>query len=338
MQRLLHSSLHSSLHSFFVFTAVLLAALAPPAGAQPDLRAQADVSLLANGSGNYAFSAFDMARDETSRYRIYLAVPRKAPPRAGHPILYLLDGNAVLDVLGTRPALLEATGDAAAPPILAMIGYETPARFDVKARAYDYTPPIPGIPGKPVLEDRPGSSRPAGGAEVFRDFIAKRLKPEIEARLHAEGKSIDPSRQGLWGHSYGGLFVLHVLFTHPADFREYYAISPSFGWQDGWIPRQAKAPPVRPPGTATLLALSGADEAGEKRRRNPARAGSALPRPARAPGEDLRDLAAQLDAGDGYRARAILMEGKSHGEMFAVGLEAALCETAEGTPTDATKE
>ncbi|MDR1463515.1 MAG: prolyl oligopeptidase family serine peptidase [Azoarcus sp.] len=335
--------MRSLLHSFFVSIAVLLAALAPPAGAQPDLHSRADVSLLTNGSEGYTFSTFDMARDETSRYRIYLAVPRKAPPRAGHPVLYLLDGNAVLDILGTRPALLEAAGDAAAPPVLVMIGYETPARFDVKARAYDYTPPVPD---KPALEDRSGSGRPAGGAETFRDFIAGRLKPEVdarlraqgEARLHAQGKSIDPSRQGLWGHSYGGLFVLHVLLTHPGDFQEYYAISPSLGWQDGWIPRQAKAPPARPPAPVALLAVSGADEAGEKRRRNPARAGPETPRPARASGEGLWDFAAQLDARDGYRARAILMKGQSHGEMFAVGLEAALREMVEETPTDAIKE
>jgi predicted alpha/beta superfamily hydrolase len=306
--------------------AVLLASLALPAAAQPDLRAPADVSLLADDSAGYAFSTFDMARDGAqdgaSCYRIYLAVPRKAPPRAGYPVVYLLDGNAVLDVLGTHPALLRASEDFAAPPVLVMIGYETLARFDVKARAYDYTPPIPG---KSALEDRPGSGRQAGGAEVFRNFITRRLKPEIEARLRARGKSIDPSRQGLWGHSYGGLFVLHVLFTHPGDFQEYYAVSPSLGWQDGWIPRQAKTLPDRPATSpVTLLALAGADEAGEKRKRNLSHPGTQSPQPARASGESLPDLVAELDARGGYRARAILMEGKSHDEMFVIGLEAAL--------------
>jgi predicted alpha/beta superfamily hydrolase len=316
----------------FRFAAVLLAALAPPAGAQPDLRAPADLSLLAGGSASYAFSAFDAARDEAPRYRIYLAVPRKAPPRAGHPIVYLLDGNAVLDLLGRRPALLRTAGDSAAPPVLVMIGYETPARFEVKARAYDYTPPVPPVPGEPFLEDRPGSGRRAGGAEVFRDFIAGRLKPEVEARLRAQERRIDPSRQGLWGHSYGGLFVLHVLFTHPGDFQEYHAVSPSLGWRDGWISRLAETPPAPPAaGTVSLLVLSGADEA--KRSRS-ARPGTEDARPARASGEGARDLAARLDARNGYRARAIVMEGKSHGEMFAIGLEAALRETAEKASTN----
>jgi predicted alpha/beta superfamily hydrolase len=316
----------------FRFIAVLLAALVSPAAAQPDLRAQADVSLLTDDSTRYAFSTFDAARDETSRYRIYFAVPKKAPPRAGYPVVYLLDGNAVLDVLAKRPVLLQMAGDSAAPPVLVMIGYETPARFDVKARAYDYTPPVSG---KPALEDRPGSGRRAGGAEIFRDFIAKRLRPEIEARLCAQGTSIDPSRQGLWGHSYGGLFVLHVLLTHPGDFQEYYAASPSLGWQDSWIPRQARTLPDRPAtGPVTLLALAGADEAGEKRKRNPPRPGTESPRPARASGETLRDFTAELDARSGYRVRTILMEGQSHGEMFAIGLESALREMAEGKPAD----
>jgi predicted alpha/beta superfamily hydrolase len=321
-------------HSFhpFLFVAVLLAAPAPPAMAQPDLRAQADVSLLANDSASYAFAAFDMARNEASRYRVYLAVPRKVPPRAGYPVIYLLDGNAVLDVLGTRPALLQAATDSATPPVLVMIGYETLARFDVKARAYDYTPPIPG---QTALEDRLGSGREAGGAEVFRDFIVGRLKPEIDRRLRAQGKSIDLSKQALWGHSYGGLFVLHVLLTHPEDFQEYYAVSPSLGWQDGWIPRQVKALPDRSfDAPVTLLALAGADEAGEKQKRAMSRPGPEISHPTRTPGENLQKFATELDARGGYRARAILMDGRSHGEMFAIGLEAMLGEMAEGTPAN----
>jgi predicted alpha/beta superfamily hydrolase len=299
----------------------LLLSFAFPARAQPDLRVEADVSLL-SGDSAYAFLSFDEARNDTleaPNYRIYLAIPKKAPPREGYPILYLLDGNAVLDTLGGYPELLDMSGTSDAPPVLVMIGYETPARFAPGARAYDYTPPIPG---QPDLEESPGSGRKAGGAERFREFIVERLKPEVERRLGERGLYIDPSRQGLWGHSYGGLFALYVLFTHPGDFREYHAISPSFGWREGWILREAEALPAQLLPQVTLLAMAGADEIGEKRKRNPDYPGTASPQ--RASGENLRRLVEDIRARTGCRAQAIPVAGKGHSEMFAIGLEATL--------------
>jgi predicted alpha/beta superfamily hydrolase len=302
----------------------LLLSFAFPARAQPDLRVPADVSLLDKDSA-YVFLPFDEARKdalEAPNYRIYLAIPKKAPPREGYPILYLLDGNAVLDTLGGHPEILDAAGTSAAPPVLVMIGYETPARFAPGARAYDYTPPIPG---QPELEERPGSGRKAGGAEIFRNFIVSRVKPEVERRLGERGFDIDPSRQGLWGHSYGALFALYALFTHPGDFQEYHAISPSFGWREGWILREAEALPAQALPNITLLAMAGADEIGEKRKRNPDQLETASPQ--RASGENLRSLVEEIRARTGCRAQAIPVQGKGHGEMFAVGLEAALRST-----------
>jgi predicted alpha/beta superfamily hydrolase len=293
-----------------------------PALAQPDPRVPADTSLLENHGVGYTFDTLErQAQADGPRYRVYLAVPRKAPPPEGYPVLYLLDGNAVLDALNTKTVLLKTIGESSAPPVLVMIGYVTSARFDVNARTYDYTPPIPE---KPRLEDRAGSGRKAGGAEALRDFIVTRLKPEIERKVR-----IDSRRQGIWGHSYGGLFVLHTLFAHPDDFQRYIAASPSLQWQDGWILREAEAfvarPQTRP---LTLLAVSGADESGEKARRNPpsarAEAPQGTPRQrASAPRDALPRLIARLNAG-GVSARLILMEGKAHGEMFSLSLEPAL--------------
>ena len=38
---------------------------------------------------------------------------------------------------------------------------------------------------------------------------------------------VDSSRDILFGHSLGGLFALHVLFTHPEAFKTYLVLSPS---------------------------------------------------------------------------------------------------------------
>ncbi|MDR3299506.1 MAG: DUF3325 family protein [Candidatus Accumulibacter sp.] len=296
----------------YVLLVALTAWFALPAQAQPNLQVRADTSLLTNESIGYAFATLEHPRAEGGRYRVYLATPRQAPPPTGYPVLYLLDGNAALDALKTQTEVLERLGASSSPPVLVMIGYDTAARFDVIARAYDYTPPIPGQAG---LEDRPGSGRKAGGAEIFRRFMIERLRPEIGQKIR-----VDPQRQSLWGHSYGGLFVLHTLFAHPDDFQHYIAVSPTLWWQDGWISRVAETFAARPLARpATLLVVAGADEAGEKARRNPA-----SPQHPFAAKDSLPRLIAQLNAKDGLAARLILLEGQTHGEMFSLGLGLAL--------------
>jgi predicted alpha/beta superfamily hydrolase len=289
--------------------------------AQPDLRVAADTSLLQNGTTGYRFETLERQPSPgSSRYRVYLAVPRKPPPPEGYPAIYLLDGNAVLDALKTRVAALDALAASPAPPVLAMVGYETSARFDVVARAYDYTPPVPDAPD---LTDMPESERKAGGAEIFRDFLVRTLKPELRQKLR-----LNPQRQTLWGHSYGGLFALHVLFTHPDDFQCYVAVSPALWWHDGWIFREEETAAARPlPQPVTLLAVSGEDETGARARQTPDTASTP---PARIrqqnalPKDSLQRLVVRLDARDNLSASLVLLEGKTHGEMFALGLEAAL--------------
>jgi uncharacterized protein len=39
----------------------------------------------------------------------------------------------------------------------------------------------------------------------------------------------------LFGHSFGGLFVVHVLLTQPQAFAEYIAASPSIWWSDDLV-------------------------------------------------------------------------------------------------------
>nr|WP_249669870.1 alpha/beta hydrolase-fold protein [Bacillus altitudinis] len=64
-----------------------------------------------------------------------------------------------------------------------------------------------------------------GGASTFFSFLEKTVKPYIEQRF-----PINQSRQTLFGHSLGGLFVLHTLFEHPDAYQTYIAGSPSIHW------------------------------------------------------------------------------------------------------------
>ncbi len=162
--------------------------------ARPDLSQKVGPTLADTGSAYYRFERFELdSTDGRRHYRIHLAVPKRAAPAEGYPALYLLDGNAVNAEL--REDWL-AEMDERGPPLLVMIGYATELRFDVDARVYDYTPAPQ--PGQPLLEDEE-RRRPAGGAAQFLDLIEQRIKPHVT--LH---HPVDPQRQGLWGHSYGG--------------------------------------------------------------------------------------------------------------------------------------
>ncbi|MNI13228.1 Ferri-bacillibactin esterase BesA [compost metagenome] len=157
------------------------------------------------------------------KYQIFVAKPAEAAPPSGYPVIYLLDANSVFGTMveairlqGRRP---DKTG--VVPAIVVGIGYETEGPF-ADERFYDFTP-------EPTTEysHRPdGTVLPEqGGAADFLEFIEEDLKPEIEGEF-----SIDRSRQAIFGHSLGGLFVLHVLFTKPKAFQTYIAGSPSIHW------------------------------------------------------------------------------------------------------------
>ncbi|MBA3996918.1 MAG: esterase [Candidatus Accumulibacter sp.] len=199
------------LGSFAGLCCLLLAALPLRAAAEAEawsavvLPAAQQLDMRSAGSGH--------------RYRIFVSVPAVPPPAAGYPVLYVLDGNAAFPVAAflARSATNRRDVTGHPPPLVVGIGYPGDADFDVAARRRDYT----------VGLEKPDASAKEGGAELFLDFIERELKPLIAAR-----HPVDTTRQALFGHSFGGLFVLHVLFTRPASFSTYLASSPSIWWDD----------------------------------------------------------------------------------------------------------
>ena len=199
------------LGSFAGLCCLLLAALPLRAAAEAEawsavvLPAAQQLDMRSAGSGH--------------RYRIFVSVPAVPPPAAGYPVLYVLDGNAAFPVAAflARSATNRRDVTGHPPPLVVGIGYPGDADFDVAARRRDYT----------VGLEKPDASAKEGGAELFLDFIERELKSLIAAR-----HPVDTTRQALFGHSFGGLFVLHVLFTRPASFSTYLASSPSIWWDD----------------------------------------------------------------------------------------------------------
>lgn len=172
---------------------------------------------------------YDLTSPEGSAYRIFLSLPRQEPGPDGYPVLYLLDGNATFPSAAVSLALQmrrpESTGIL--PSAVVGIGYPTDDYLDAVRRTRDYTIQLEAdeLPPRGDGAQWP----PTGGADAFLDFIVNEIKPSVARRLH-----VDKSREALFGHSFGGFFTLHALFSRPAAFRSYIASSPSI-----WYGRKA---------------------------------------------------------------------------------------------------
>lgn len=204
---------------------LLLMLLPSLAQAQPDLSKPVGETLADRGSAHYRFERFSLdSADGQRHYRIDLAIPHGDAPAAGYPTAWLLDGNAALAELREDWLAELRQGEA---PLLVMVGYDTDLRFDVAARTFDYTPAPAGTEGA-LVEDSV-RQRAAGGAVAFRQLLQGELRKQVAARY-----PLNASRQTLWGHSYGGLFVLDTLFAS-GGFGDYIAASPALWWQGGLI-------------------------------------------------------------------------------------------------------
>lgn len=198
-----------------------------PADARPDLRPLGE-NIADKGSAWYRFETktFD-SRDGERHYRVWLGIPKTTAPSAGYPVLYMLDGNAAMAHLSENQLRQLHSGT---PPVLVAVGYDTRLPFDVVARSYDYTPPN-DAPETDVYQTH---GRKGGGSHPFRQLLLDTIVPWVEGQTAS-----DPHQRGLWGHSYGGLFVLDT-FYHAAWFSHYFAAAPSLGWNHQRIIRLAQ--------------------------------------------------------------------------------------------------
>lgn len=179
---------------------------------------------------------FDMTSAITGRtYRIFVFEPLEpqldattgeltwssAAPEGGYPVLYFTDGNLSFPIAMAMAASFQLSGR---PALAVGVGYPNPLEM-FRLRTRDFTPPTPlaNIEVSPGLP--PPTAENFGGADAFRRFLVEELRPAIQAAYPAS-----PDDQSLFGYSLGGLFVLHVLFSHPESFRTFAAASPSIWW------------------------------------------------------------------------------------------------------------
>jgi predicted alpha/beta superfamily hydrolase len=161
--------------------------------------------------------------------RLFLWVPPGKAPASGWPALWLLDGNAVIGtaVDAMRAQAFWPTGTNLGWGVLIAVGYPTDDAYDSFRRSWDLGPP-PGQVYPPFTPDGP-KVRTGGGAEMAR-FLLEDVRSFVERRT-----PLDPQRQSLFGHSFGGLFALWLMFTRPDAFASWIAASPAITWEDSFL-------------------------------------------------------------------------------------------------------
>lgn len=250
---------------------------------------------------------FEIRSAQGLPYRLLVAVPPEPPPAAGFPVLVLVDGDALfataLNTARLQAGRPEVSG--VGPAVIIGIGYPGAAPFDAERRRQDLLPD-------------------GGGADRFLDLIEARLLP-----LAADLAPIDRARLSLAGHSFGGLFALHALFTRPALFCSLVAGSPSIWWnerailgeQAEFLRRGAQA--VRP----RLLITVG----GEEQRGDPLRDAARATRLHKARMVDnAGEMAAALAASGRLDCEHVVFAGENHVSVIPAMLSRTVAFTLAG--------
>ena len=193
------------------------------ANARPNIQ-PLPANIAQTGSAFYQFKTLEFdSKDHQRHYRVWLGIPKQAAPTQGYAALYMLDGNSAMSHLQENVLKQLSKSDA---PVLVAVGYQSNLPYDVNARAQDYTPADASGNLQPDLNH---PERITGGSAEFRQLLLDKIVPWVNQQTQ-----INPQQTALWGHSYGGLFVLDT-YLNSNYFQSYFAASPSIHWQNGRI-------------------------------------------------------------------------------------------------------
>lgn len=235
---------------------------------------------------------FTLRAADGHEYRIMVAWPDGVPPATGWPVLYVLDGEDNFAITAQTIRRLARAGARSGVRDHVIVAIESGS---LPRRIWDYTPPAGDWA---IPTGVPAAGHPIGGGDAFLDFLSQTLMPVVGQRW-----SVDPQRQRLLGHSFGGLIGLHAALSRPDMFEAVAAISPSFWYGDGLLHREITA--LKAPPRARLYIAAGDKEG---------RPGASMD-----PSKNLlTDFARQ--SGSQYH----ILAGQTHGSTMLAGLSSAL--------------
>jgi len=266
-------------------------------------------------SAHYRFERFTVSSADASRsWRVRVGIPKKNAPADGWPSLWMLDGNAAL--IEFDAALLAELAAQPTPHALIFISHDNQLRTDSAQRNRDYTPRL--LP--PEESTGPLGN---GGADAFLEVIERQIRPQVEQLA-----TLNPHQRTLWGHSLGGLFVLHTLFTRTGAFDTWIAASPSMWWGNAYAVTESERFITHNAGhpVHVIIHLGGLERIGDRGPRdltNP-RVVAHLKRIQAAPPDAAMQLAERLQEVPGITASYREFPGLGHGPMLRASLMAAL--------------
>ena len=161
-------------------------------------------------------------------YRLQVALPFAKAPAAGFPVIYVIDGDGYFGTWAFA-ARMRAMSDELEHAVVVGIGYpeaETDMMLAMQRRMSELVPSVDAEAVRTLSGSGTGTPLQAGADDLLR--ILREEVPPLVAGI----VPIDRGRQTLFGHSLGGLFALHVLFSHPDAFQTYLVLSPSIWWDD----------------------------------------------------------------------------------------------------------
>jgi predicted alpha/beta superfamily hydrolase len=156
---------------------------------------------------------------------LYIRTPSKMRPHETFPVMYVLDGEAFIEMASGQVEYLSESYKII-PSMIVVAIENTDRTRDLTPTHFNITPD-----GKPDTSAT-AFGRNSGGGEKFLQFIKEELMPYIESHYPAS-----PFKT-LAGHSLGGLMAVHCLVNHPDYFNAYIAISPSLQWDNESLLRQ----------------------------------------------------------------------------------------------------
>ncbi|OAA71424.1 hypothetical protein ISF_01975 [Cordyceps fumosorosea ARSEF 2679] len=178
-----------------------------------------------------------IARTERGEFLVQVAWPlswsqdRVRPENDSRPVsaVYLVDGNVFFGTTVDISRRLEFTDDVR--NVVVAVGYPRSNYVYDFRRGPDLTPPTPdGQYEMPLGQDgKPRTDLKFGDADKFLDFIQNHVMVNVQETLFPH---VQLTRKALFGHSYGGVFSLHTLFTRPCLFDFYIAASPTIWWSN----------------------------------------------------------------------------------------------------------
>ena len=252
--------------------------------------------------------------------RLYLWYPNAEMPKNGWPVLFFVDGNAVIAtaVDAMRAQAPYPSGTGLEWGALVAIGYPTDEAYDPLQRSWDLSPP-PGKTYPPFWEGTP-KVRTGGSPELSR-FLCEDVFAFLSTKIR-----VDPTRRGLFGHSFGGLFALWMLFNRQDAFTHWIAASPSIAWEDSSLLMSRDA--FTPHGRKTTVHLSAGEWEGDELapfQRHAADADTRLANKAREQTISAsQQMADHLDRLPGFSTTFQIYPGETHMSVLPIAVNRAL--------------